>query len=651
MVFFSFKMKTLHNGVKIFPGDYFLITFNNIGFTTDKNLGINGLTHLFEHYIAEINYTDPYSNAYTSLNEMGFFTKNRNLQFQKNLIKIFYDENYKEKLSNLSYYEDKLLKYKIRELESEYNYRKDDYTKLSLLNTLYGDPIYDGGRNSEFKDLDKVKKSFVKIWKSIAPKDISIMVPKKFESELILLLEKTFGTKKKTDNIEKITKEMILPPEKFENSYVLISDTLSHNFKLAFVFDCDDIEYIKLNFYLLILYSNFSFGIYITRLYDDIFVILNFNNLQDMKIFLYLLKDYKSDILDYTSVFTEFRKNIPIFNDQKIIEKLESMTLESKLNLANDFFQKLKKYLTEYGRCILFTPCNEFINNSSDQYDSLFYIDSCKWNIFFNDYNYSNIKFNNIFQTSNIKNFYSNYLNEKITVKLVAKSNEHLNNLPKLIINKNYLPFIIKDRDLDLIDYSNEEFLVNVKLPENYNAVFHRYKNICYNNLNNNYSIGSIKDYLNYDIVFNAFKSCFLLMEKYISMDQLFFLTEYNYVPKYNLLHEYDYKINNQTIYVKSPLNFVSILVKTNFPIDFVYLNNVLKYKGYIYTSYINYKETIDGYLYLVFIPTVFIEETVFYIKNFIDSYMDYRLYKIKYLLIINSKDNFVDFSSLNNIL
>lgn len=190
-------MILLDNGVRIFPNsemtkDIF-IGISNFGFESDVVDGLLGVSHLLEHVLIKFDHLRFMANASTGRTSMNFWCEAIKPEPRANSIMLaiswFFDKNWRLRTDfsrvNIANY--------IRELENEYQFRKDVINVMDVLTFLLGGDLYNGGRITMLEAQDRIRELMSQRMCRLAGSNFVIFV-RALTEPVLAMLERSFGS-------------------------------------------------------------------------------------------------------------------------------------------------------------------------------------------------------------------------------------------------------------------------------------------------------------------------------------------------------------------------------------------------------------------------------------------------------------------------
>lgn len=670
-----------NNGLSIYISNEnkdFFILFKNYGSIKNIEIGIDGLTHLFEHYVFKnyYLYSDNSVNAFTSYNDMAFIAGSSKNQLRNalDIISFFYDDNYNEVINSPNYFDDS--KERINnlaiELENEYMLRKDISSKRLMF--LVNKPSYLGGRQIDYIDHKHVVTAIKNLWNSIHGSDIFIQIPDNIKDDLLPLIDKTFAKKQQKYKFKKKKHELLIPENLQNDRYLYITNNNNFvRYDVSFRFDSSDYNFVKRMGIFIALFTNLTLNPEVGVISDCVFLTFRFSTLSNLKQFLYLLKIFDNEDLDYSFVnMFSYKKfvsglqsdhfNYMVCANYDIISDITKYSMEDYMYYICVYFACLKKKIYEPGSLVITGP-NSLIYTNINKYNELYDISVSSIDLFFKDipifYNYNwdafkvpNFtllnKFDLLFRNSettivceyNIskcveinkypyKKIYSEYDNlfnmEKCYMPLVSQFNLNL-----VCIYDDYIT--VTSKDLNKINMIKE-------IVENNNKIYLKDVNT------------TIKLDLYYDLL------CIYFYDATVKFSQLVYQVIHN---NFNSTLEYYYRNNNvssfifnedKDINIKTSHGFVFLFFITNkndsMDLSINPITQHFKSKGllYYYREYKIYKE--DKVYNYVFIPSVVPDMIKDKAMRYIKSFNNVPIVSV----ISNVSNSTYDFTELDNLI
>lgn len=650
------------NGLNLYLSDKITmpcILFNGIGSILDMKIKIWGLCHFFEHYVFKKVYIKSRFNASTGMNIMYFFCEKPDIEDFKEIIGFFYDSNNEELINQKDYFDDEsLIKNIAREIENEYYYRSSLNQSYNPFYTIFNRPLYAGGRLDDFKNTSEIKKWIKNVWNYIDGKDIYILIPQKFES-IIPLIDKTFGTKKRTFNIPNSKINLCIPVKpKIEDPFVYITYKDNKWYSIMFKFDIQD------NVIPAITILNYftTFKIY-TDYYpigNNLIVKYSFKDLTEFKLFIYTIKNFNDDfllnyqqlnsILEIVNTNDEDLLKEIILNYDTIVELGKKNPIDL-LNTLNGYFCDLKSKINTYGEFFITAPDkNNLLQTSTDHYNSQYTIVPSSFSTFLMCNNFLYTPHNPLDLFMYNKDDYSvNYkFFSGINNKICKYNSSKYYSLTGIKNDKYYYRSMPKDslslilqKGIDIISIKNDYYVVRCKKRNKYllDKIYTQYSQ--------NYTYIDVLDInLDIDTLGKALK-IFLLDNNNTSFTNIIYSILNGHIPR-------NVSIKNNNIYIpcdkvieiQCPYTFVCFLFGLNdYDFNGMLLEYMLKNDGLIYYSRYN---TIlsNGKVYnYLFYPTVYVEEVCKFAVPYIRSFdIDCNI------LIIKSIKGKYDLRSLDNL-
>lgn len=681
---FSKLITTLPNGIKIYSSkdvDTFYVSFNNFGTNIDPYIGINGITHLFEHYVFQNYYVDEKLNAFTKADLMSFYTYSNDYNLFKKIIEFFYIENdshkddspkdnskdskskYTELLLDDEYYansKDFISKLK-KELENEYYYRYSQHISSNCYNVVYNRPQYPGGREVDFSNTNDVINGIKKLWKYLDPKDIYFIIPEFHLEKSLNLIRETFGTKKKTFNLKRNNSLVKNIPQKckdIENPFVYLTSNV-YFYEVVIRFDADELKYVKKQIAILNYFTNFLLYIEYSIIENDCIVRFITNYYSVFKLLLYTIKnntfsnilnlqtgDDLIRIIPYNQMDTSYINDMILYYDEiQEVSKYEPIKIIE--NVAN-FFKRLNNKLYKYGDFFIISP-NDMLHNKNDVYHNPYSmmcsgldtfisqnkIYNADYKLFFDNAKYTMINFQkNLYCTKNcIKRDFNDFcVNKKFKLKVPKGITKYpsLNLLDASLIQNN-------NNDQEMILFSNNYYnLLNVQ--NSYNKTI--------NGLDYDSSIGY--NSLNIDSLHNIFSYYLFNSISIPKISDLISMMQNKIKPVYRNFDNYHISFTcDKIIDIKTPYSFVVLFFKMpeDNSFNLLILSHLLKSHGYIYSGREKTFEFSNYNHNYLFYPTVFINEVINYSYDYIKSFD----LNCEIFIIRSKQSDCYDFSNLDN--
>jgi hypothetical protein len=609
------SVKKLPNGVRVCVQKNInpSIIFNKLGSLADLDIGINGMAHLFEHYVFRHDFFKTRKcNASTNPGFMIFFSTNELQEFER-LIDLFYKktgDDYEERFNKDLEINTKDIEKITRELENEYYYRLAKNYGYEYLGLLFDNPLYIGGRADEFKDMEKIKKTFIKLWESIDPNDISILIP---EDSWMILVEKTFGTKKKTYTFPKIhrpMKNIVVNKSKF----IYLSYPGSF-YTISFKFDLSEAEMVNRMATLLNFFVNTNSRGTVLPIGDYLFLKYCFPNNDILKKFVNCVMGVKPEDLHKElrpEIFANFEgplhyndyAELVIYSDY--VKQIANCDPLSLINEITEFWVVLKDKMTN-GDIIITTPHNNFLKTNIDKYNVGYCLNICDLDNLLVDSRLEPAFSNILFSHNPVKRI--RLINCKYNINKSIK----MNNIPEnyMLVNSHNIYDILCNK-VDIINVNRGSYVVDVGKK-------YRIKSL-ENDIINYSGYG-----YNYNPDFDFFGD---MLGLYLFDYKLPKITDVVFSLPASIFPKNEYKINidfskDRIININTPYKFIANYFKlpnnTDFDVDLLAFH--LKSLGYTYASLSREYYHNKKYYYYLFSASTYPDDYIYYVMNYIKSF------------------------------
>nr|WGO62679.1 essential metalloproteinase [Wadden Sea poxvirus] len=358
-------MIILSNGVRIFINESMhkdiYVGISNFGFENDIKDNMIGIAHLLEHILISFDPSKFIANAYTSRSYMSFWCKSINNTPKNDAIKtliswFFINGKLKNEFS-ISKIRDH-----IKELENEYYFRNELFHCADVLTFLNGGDLYNGGRITMMKDINKLNIFLSQRMDKIVGPNVIIFV-NKLDKYILSLLKETFGSLPILPNVLYSSQfninngKVVMLPSPFYTIMIKIKPTLYNVLSIMCLYETyhlidyetiGNVLYITISFINESDYDNFLRGTKNIKFIAPTQVYLNHND--DFLMNIYLCFPWiNNDIFNYITFLNNECQNILDSLEAEIKESISNGDIiaiypnfsQSMFNIKDNQFHKL----------------------------------------------------------------------------------------------------------------------------------------------------------------------------------------------------------------------------------------------------------------------------------------------------------------------